>query len=286
MKVGLCFAGGGVKGAAHVGVLKAFEEEKIVVDYIGGTSSGSIVATLHAAGFTADEIYKIFKKYCRNIKYVDFKNILKLIAGLIVKRKITIDGLNSGKQIEKLIDKMCKKKNIKMISDIDKPLVIPSVDMNSGNLKCFTSCNFRKFFSDDIIFINQIEIGRAVRASCSYPGVFSPCPYKDTKLIDGGIRENVPWKEVKAMGADKVINIVFEGAKDKKCCSNLIEVASRSIGLLTRELSNYEMQGAGFTLNVKSEKVGLLDMNKIDEMYWLGYNIAKKNINEIKEYIK
>ena len=75
MNLGLALSGGGAKGAAHIGVLKAFEEEKIKINYIGGTSSGSIVATLYAAGYTADDIYYIFKKYCKKIKYVELKNI-------------------------------------------------------------------------------------------------------------------------------------------------------------------------------------------------------------------
>jgi len=64
MKKGLCLAGGGVKGAAHIGAIKALEEARIKFDYVGGTSSGSIVACLYACGFTADEMYDIFKKYC------------------------------------------------------------------------------------------------------------------------------------------------------------------------------------------------------------------------------
>ena len=108
MSLGICFSGGGVKGAAHIGVLKALEENT-KIDYIGGTSSGSIVATLYAAGFKSDEIYNIFKKYCQKIKYIDLKNILKLFFGLFTTRGIIIDGLNSGKEINKLINKMCNK---------------------------------------------------------------------------------------------------------------------------------------------------------------------------------
>lgn len=285
MKLGLALAGGGVKGAAHVGVLKALEEENIEVDYIGGTSSGSIVASLYAMGFTADEIYKIFKKYCKKIKYVDFFNIIKAIFGLIFTGTIVIDGLNSGKQIEKLIDHMAHKKGIYNISEIEKNLVIPSVDMCNGEVICFTSIknvdnNFlmrnRDYFSDKVKFVKEISIGKAVRASCSYPIVFSPCSYRDTKLIDGGIRENVPWKELKDIGAEKIISVTFEEKIDKSCCKNLIEVGGRAISLLSRELSNYEMEGADFNLKLKSEKVGLLDMSKIDELYMLGYSEMKK----------
>ena len=115
-KISLCLAGGGIKGVAHIGVLKAIEEKNIEIEYIGGTSSGSIVSSLYAAGFTAEEIYNIFKKYCKKIRYADLKNILKLIYGLIIEQKIIIDGLSSGKEIEKLINKECNKKGIYNIS--------------------------------------------------------------------------------------------------------------------------------------------------------------------------
>ena len=280
MKKGLCLAGGGVKGAAHIGAIKAFEEENMNFEYIGGTSSGSIVACLYAVGFTADEMYDIFKKYCKKIKYVDILQIFKLIFGLLFTGKIVISGLNSGKQIEKLVSKVCNEKGIYNIKDIKKTLVIPSVDLCNGNVICFTSCDIRNRISDEILFVNNIEIGKAVRGSCSYPVVFCPCKYKDTKLIDGGVRENVPWKELKDLGVDKVINIIFDDDVNENCSKNLVEIAGRSLSLIGRELSNYELDGSDYNVKIKSDKVGLLDMSKIDELYELGY---RQTINEIED---
>ena len=279
MSLGITLSGGGVKGAAHIGVLKALEESKIKIDYIGGTSSGSIVATLYASGYKPDEIYKIFKKYCRNIKYVDFKNILKLFFGIITTGTIIIDGLNSGKSINKLINKVCAEKNIYNVSDIKMPLVIPSVNMCTGEVLCFTSSKMR-FFSNDTVFCNDAEIGKAVQASCSFPAVFSPCNYKGSKLIDGGTRENVPWREVKLLGADRVVSVIFENEVDLNCCKNLIDVASRSFELMGKELSKYELDGMDYFIKIKSKKVSLLDMSKIDEFYELGYNETKKFLKE------
>ena len=282
MKLGLCLAGGGVKGAAHIGVIKAFEEEGITFDYISGTSSGSIVATLYAIGYNSQEIYYLFKKYCKKIKYVEFRKILKGIGGLIFKRKITIDGLNNGNEIEKIINEACSKKNIKNINQIKKYLIIPTVNIYNGEIYFFCSKKNRGEVLDKIKYVYSMDIGKAVHASCSYPGVFAPCKYKDLKFIDGGIRENVPWKQTKISGADKVISVVFQKEEKQEDYNNVIDVVGKAIDILSYELSTYELAGADYLLHIKTKDVGLLDVSKIDYLVDMGYKIAKNKIKEIK----
>lgn len=281
MKLGLSLAGGGVKGAAHIGVLKAFEEKNIKIDYISGTSSGSIVSTLYAVGYKPDEIYEIFKKYCSQINYISISNIFKFIAGLVFCRKILIQGLNNGGKIEKLIRKFCIAKGVHNINQIRMPLIIPSVDLHNGKVYIFSSKQMRNIYDDVTRYVHDIDIGTAVRASCSFPGVFSPCKYAKTELIDGGIRENVPWKETKLMGADKVISVVFEEELKQDDYINIIEVIEKSIGILSHELSNYELEGADNLIKIKTKHTSLLDTSKIDYLYRLGYKIANKELDKI-----
>lgn len=278
MKLAVCLAGGGVKGAAHIGSLKALEEEKIEYDYICGTSSGSIVASLHAMGYKTEEIYEFFKSYCREIKKIDWKHIIKLIGGAIFKKCIVIDGLKSGDIIEKIINEAAAKKEIYNINQIKKNLLIPAVDLNEGRLYMFSSMSKRGKYSDEIVYIDNINIGKAIRASCSYPGVFSPCGYDDKELIDGGIRENLPWKEAKANGADKVFCVNFQNEKTGKENKNIIDVVSNSIDILRHELSNYEIAGADYLLTLKTKDISLLDCSKIDYLYELGYEETKKYV--------
>lgn len=287
MSIGICFAGGGIKGVAHIGALKALEEENIKFDYIAGTSSGSIVACLYSIGYNSNEIYEIFKKYINKINYFEIKNIIKLISGILIKRKIIITGLNSGKKIEKLINRECAKKEINNINQINKKLLIPCVNLKNGDVHIFSSIKNknRKEYSDNIIYENNINIGKAVRASCSYPGVFSPCIIEDNYMVDGGIRENVPWKELKECGAQKVISIVFQNEIKEKNKIDMFDVISGSMELLCRELSNYELNGADYLIKIKTKNIQLLDKTKLDYLYNLGYIETKGKIKQIKELI-
>ena len=165
------------------------------------------------------------------------------------------------------------------------PLIIPSVDVHSGKIYFFTSQNKRTKFSNEIKYNSNINIGKAVRASCSYPLIFSPCRFNNRELIDGGVRENIPWKGLKEIGASKVIGVVFNKENDGKCCKNVIEVVSSSLDILNYELYNYEINGVDCLLKIKTKNISLLDMEKIDELFEIGYKTTKLKIKEINKTI-
>lgn len=168
------------------------------------------------------------------------------------------------------------------------PLIITSVDLDNGEVYYFYSKNNtdkRIQISDKIKTIENIEVSKAIRASCSFPLVFEPCKYNNIELIDGGIRENTPWKETKNQGADIVISVVFKKELSRKNCKNAVDVVHKSLLIMQHELENYELEGADFILSIPTEEISLLDVSKIDELYWLGYKIAKQNIEKIKEKI-
>lgn len=172
MKLGLSLAGGGIKGVAHIGAIKALKEEGISIDYISGTSSGSMVASLYACGYTTSEMYDIFKKYAKTIKYFDSKNLFKFAKDLIFHRDFRVEGLNSGDSIYKLARDITYAKGVKLIDEVQMPLLIPAVNIKNEQLYVFYSRDIRDLSNSQVKYINDIELAGAIRASCSYPRSF------------------------------------------------------------------------------------------------------------------
>ena len=277
----LCFSGGGIKAFAHIGALKALEESNLKFDMVAGTSSGSIVAILYALGYSSSDMYKTLKKYLKKVKYMDIKNFFKIIGGLLFTGRIIVDGLNSGNFLTKAMKEICIENNVFKMNDIKIPVAIPAVNLENGEVIIFSSKEIRQNISDEIRYIVDAPIEVAVRSSCSFPVVFSPRMYKKMQLVDGGVRENVAWKELKEMGADSVLGINF-ASKSKKyeCYENMIDIAVRSIGLMEHELSNYELDGIDELITIKTKKIGLLDTSDIEYLYNEGYKFAKKYVDD------
>ena len=136
MKIGIALSGGGVKGAAHIGVLKALNEKGIKIDAIGGTSSGSIVAALYAMGYKPEEMLKLLDYFGKVVTEADPRYF---VSSIRENRSFAIPGFMSGANIEKAVGEAAEYKNIKNIKDISLPLVMPTVDAVTGKEFAFTN---------------------------------------------------------------------------------------------------------------------------------------------------
>lgn len=284
MKLGLALSGGGVRGIAHAGVLRALEENNIKVDMIGGTSCGSLVASLYAMGYSPYYIYVLFQKYAKEIAGINMVTFATGINSILLNKKLKISGLNTGEAIEKIYDELAAKKGIKTIADIKMPIVIPSVDVSESNEYIFTN-KVPERVRNKKFYINNISIGKAVRASSSFPVVFSPCEFENHKFLDGGTLDNVPTIPVRKMGAEKVISINFDAdVIDEE--SNVMDIVMKTLDIMGNKISEKCLQNSDLILTIPSDKTGLLDIEKIDTCYKLGYDTAIKNMDKILELVK
>lgn len=281
MKLGLALSGGGIRGIAHAGVLKALEENNIKIDAIGGTSSGSIISTLYAMGYSPYYIYILFKRYAKDLVNQNSLSTITSLGSFMTNKKTHFLGFYSGEEIEKGFNEVALRKGIKNMSEIKMPIVIPTVDIQDSKEYIFTN-NIPENSEDKTKYITGISIGKAIRASSSFPVIFNPCEYKKHKFLDGGILDNFPSLEVKKQGVDKVLTINFK-SDDIDNDSTVMDIIMRSIDIMGNKVSEENIQNSDMLLTIQTDKTGLLEIEKIDDCYNYGYRQTIQNIEKIKE---
>ena len=284
MKIGLALSGGGIRGIAHAGVLKALEENNIKIDAIGGTSSGSIIATLYAMGYSPYYIYILFKKYAKDLVNQNSISKVTSIGNFMANKKGNFQGFYTGEEIESGFNNIALRKGVKKISDIEMPIVIPTVDVQDSKKYIITN-KIPEKSSPNTEYINNIDIGKAIRASSSFPVVFSPCEYNKHRFLDGGILDNFPTTEVKKQGVDKTITVNFK-ADDIDENSNIMDIVMRTIDIMGNKISEENISNSDMVLTIQTDKTGLLETEKLDECYKYGYRQTIEQIDKIKEIIK
>lgn len=284
MKLGLALSGGGIRGVAHAGVLKALEENNIKIDAIGGTSSGSIISTLYAMGYSPYYIYILFKRYAKELMNQNSISTFTSLGSYMTNKKTHFKGFYSGEEIEKNFNEVASRKGIKNISDIKMPLVIPTVDVQDSKEYIFTN-NIPEKSDNSGKYITEISIGKAVRASSSFPVVFCPCEFKKHKFLDGGILDNFPSLEVKKQGVDKVLTINFK-ADDVSENSSVMDIIMRTIDIMGNKVSQDNLNNSDMVLTIQTDKTGLLELEKLDDCYRYGYRQTINNIDKIKHLLQ
>ena len=281
MKLGLALSGGGIRGIAHAGVLKALEDNHIKIDAIGGTSSGALIAGLYVLGYTPDDIYMLFKKHSKQIVGTGLNQMIYQVRNIFNKES---SGLRNGEKIEEIFNTLAKAKGVYKISQVDKiPISIPAVDIKNGREYIFTNHipEEKNVYGK---YIMDISIGKALRASSSFPAVFCPCDFGEHKFLDGGALNNIPVIEVKKQGIDKVLAVNFK-ADDIEDTSNYMDIAMRAIDLMGNKISEENLKQSDYILTIGTDRMGLLDVKKLDSCYQYGYVETVNQIDKIKEII-
>ena len=210
-KIGLALGGGGAKGAAEVGVLKVLEEAGVHVDYIVGTSIGSIVGGLYAAGYSASELETMFmtqewlslltdrKASLNNEPYTTIDGVTYIFGFPVMDRNSRGIGVMSGGRIEQLIDSMASAKGCADFESLKIPFRCVTTDIRNAK---------------EVIF-SKGALCKALRASMSIPGIFKPVEHNGLMLVDGGMLNNLPVDVCRQMGADIVIAVDLQQDEQK-----------------------------------------------------------------------
>ncbi len=269
--IGLVLEGGGALGLAHAGVLRWFEENRIPVDYIAGTSMGGLVGGFYASGMSAAEIEKFIKSinwnrslrnelpyqarsFRRKEDQRDYPNDLEF--GL--KGGINFpSGFNSGQQVGLILDRIALPySDLTSFDELPTPFRCVATDLVSGEPKVFDSGS----------------LSEALRSTMSLPALFSPVRRDGHIYVDGGLIENLPVDVAKAMGADIVIAVHLETTPlnpDESLSAFSVLQRSISVVISVNELES--MKKADILIRVHTEKYTALDYQASEKLMDLGY---------------
>ena len=274
-RIGVALEGGGALGIAHVGVLQWFEDHHIPIDYIAGTSMGGLVAGLYATGKSPKQLEEIVRAqdwdlilggetpyedltYRRKEDSRAFQNsiVLGLKHGLSVS-----SGLNAGHEVSLLIDReTLPYSNLDSFDHLPIPFRCVATDLVSAK---------------EVVFSDG-SLQRALRATMSIPGLFSPVRDGEKVYVDGGLIGNLPTDVVRKMGADIVIAVHLEVVPaDPKKLQSLFSVLGASIDVVVRQNEIRGLAGADLVVNVDLRDYNSLDYDKADAIIGVGAKAAE-----------
>ena len=280
-RIGLVLSGGTARGLAHVGILKVLEEEKVPVEYVTGTSMGSIIGGLYSVGYTPDEIEKIAsemdwlalfndsierKGISRNL--IEDRNTMVLPMENFVP-KIPSGAVGGKSASEKLNELFFGVAEVNDFKKFPKKFALVATDLNTG----------------EGVMIDKGSIATAIRSSLSLPSVFNPVQAGERLYVDGGVVRNLPVQDVKVLGADYTIGVnVGEGfSKRDPEKLNIAGVISDSMTIAGRQEVERQIRMLDLYMAPNLEKIESYDFGKVKEIIDAGEKVARENIESIRK---
>lgn len=255
-KVGIALSGGGARGFAHIGVLKALAENDIPIDLVSGVSAGSFVGGAFAAGMSVAEIVEIG----RRISWFG-------VAGFSYSPRGILSNAAMGTFIEKNFP-------VTKFEDLKLPFAAVACDLETG---------------EAVVLKDEGDLAFAIRASCAIPGVFVPLVNGDGRsLIDGGAATPMPTKAVRKLGAEIVIavDVLTCGQTFWGTPSTLVGTFFQSAMLLIRTASRNQHYRADIVIEPQIAHIRPDEIAKRDELIDLGEKAALEKIDDIKALLQ
>lgn len=316
-KVGVVLSGGGAKGSAHIGALKVIEEMGIPVDFVTGTSMGSIIGGLYSLGYTPDEMDSIIRTVDWSI--IMSNNVTRSQLSYLDKQRknkylLTIP-FNTASSLEKTME-AGRNARSQAAEDIANPSTsetsvfinsLPAGFISGNNVEGLLnslcvgyqdSINFDDLpipyacVGTDIVTGNEIvfrngSLAKAIRASMAIPGVFAPIRIGDMVLVDGGMLNNFPVDICRQMGADIIIGVRVSSTKksDPDKLNSLPEVLSQLMGVVTQRKSDDNIAGCDIFIEPDISGFGAMsfDAKSVSTLIKRGYDAADKHREELRE---
>jgi len=248
-RLGVAFGGGGVRGFVHLGVLRALDEAGIRADIVTGTSAGSIAASLYASGMT----YKKLESVVRSVSEYDLADVV-----------IGEQGVIKGRALAEWIDDATGHRRIR---ELPIPLGVTVTDLTHGKS----------------LLVVDGDVGKAVQASSSVPGVFVPVQVNGATWMDGGILSLVPVRYARAMGADVILAIDIYCGSQPPLRGTLFDNVLRTFRLQGCLLSREEAAEADFLVRPIFEPASPASFEQRDEAIKAGYEAMLAIMPELKK---
>ncbi len=282
----LSLSGGGPKGAAHIGIFKALEENRIKPSSLSGTSAGSFVCGLIATGLSAEEMVKEVHFMAKNgLKVIDpdIAGLVLSLPKMAVKKELSAKGIISGNRMEKYFRKLM---GDILTKDLDMPVMIPAVDILTGKTIAFTNSIKNKPDIKDLIWYESARLYEAVRASCSLPGIFFPKNIGDMTLVDGGLTYNLPYELNIANGEKKILAVDLGKKYEPPFRPDIGDILYSSFRIMQLSLKSKKIKNEVMILHPPLKyDAGIFCFSCMEESMEIGYEYAIKNMDRIKQFL-
>jgi len=283
MSFGIAMSGGGAKGAAHIGVLKALEENNLFPSSISGTSIGAIIGGLYAIGYTPNKLENILKYFSKNyFMFLDpcYPQYAYSVMQLLTRSTITMPGLIRGNKIEKYLKNLTHSKHIK---DTNMRFIAPCVDLMTSKIIAYTNTLNNLSDMENVEWKNDAALSEVMRASSSLPAIFYPKKIGKYLLIDGGISDNLPINLLWNANEKNILAVDLSQDYKKPQNTGIFELTMHTIEIMQLNSKKNLIGKEKFLLTLNfSEEIDLLDFKNMNKLVKVGYNATTEIIPQLK----